>query len=116
MLVNRIAGLNRVLETTVTGLQLIKERRTSPPTGTSTELGRLLWVDPAPLIHPRLRMIIIWSAKSASTPTMIWFFHLLGQLSAARDFSGWPADYRDYVYYYSELYREGYAQDLTSFK
>jgi hypothetical protein len=110
------ARLNRGAETFFTGIHLIKESRTSPPSGSNTKFGRLLWRSLPPLIHPRARVIIIWSAKSACTQTLIWFFHHLGHLRSARDFHIWPHDYRDYVYYYSELYRDAYRLDFSTFK
>ena len=38
-----------------------------PPPGAASELGRLPWTDPRPLIYPRKRMIVVFSPKYACT-------------------------------------------------
>ena len=86
-----------------------------PPPGAASELGRLLWTDPRPLVYPRKRMIVVFSPKSACTSVVIWFFHHLGHASAARDYSSWPHRYRTEVYYKSALYRRAYERDLSKF-
>ena len=86
-----------------------------PPPGAASELGRLLWTDPRPLIFPRKRMIVVFSPKSACTSVVIWFFHQLGHTAAARDYSSWPHRYRTEVYYKSALYRRAYERDLSKF-
>jgi hypothetical protein len=86
-----------------------------PPPGAASELGRLLWTDPRPLIYPRKRMIVVFSPKSACTNVVIWFFHQLGHSAAARDYSSWPHRYRTEVYYKSTLYRRAYERDLSKF-
>jgi hypothetical protein len=86
----------------------------APPRAAS-ELGRLLWTDPRPLVYPRKRMIVVFSPKSACTSVVIWFFHHLGHTSAARDYSSWPHRYRTEVYYKSALYRRAYERDLSKF-
>ncbi|MEA2986406.1 MAG: hypothetical protein QOD94_2660 [Alphaproteobacteria bacterium] len=86
-----------------------------PPPGAASELGRLLWTDPRPLIYPRKRMIVVFSPKSACTSVVIWFFHQLGHTAAARDYSSWPHRYRTEVYYKSTLYRHAYERDLSKF-
>jgi hypothetical protein len=86
-----------------------------PPPGAASELGRLLWTDPRPLIYPRKRLIVVFSPKSACTSVVIWFFHHLGHSAAARDYSSWPHRYRTEVYYKSALYRRAYERDLSKF-
>jgi hypothetical protein len=85
------------------------------PPGPSSELGRLLWTDPRPLIHTRKRMIVVFSAKSACTSAVIWFFHQLGHGKAARDYASWPHRYRTEVYYKSRMYRLAFERDLSTF-
>lgn len=86
-----------------------------PPPGASSELGRLLWTDPRPLIFPRKRMIVVFSPKSACSTVVIWFLHQIGHAKAARDYSSWPHRYRTEVYYRSALYRNAYERNLSKF-
>jgi len=86
------------------------------PPGPGSELGRLLWTDPRPLIHPGKRMIVVFSPKSACTSAVIWFFHQLGHGKAARDYASWPHRYRTEIYYKSRLYRNAFARDLSKFQ
>jgi hypothetical protein len=88
----------------------------APPPGVETEMGRLLWSAPTPLIHPAARMLVIFSAKSACTNVLIWFLHHLGHAEVARQFHNWPHEYRERVYYYSELYRKAYKLNFNQFK
>src|SRR5262249_41777851 len=81
-----------------------------------TEIGRLLWSRPPPLINPDAKFVVIFSAKSACTNVLIWFFHHLGHLKAARDFHVWPHEYRVRVYYHSQLYQRAYKSDFSEFK
>jgi len=108
--------VNLAWETFLTSYYWAKGKRTAPPPGSQTEFGQLLWRASPPLIHPRARVLVLYSPKAACTQVMIWFLHQLGHLRAARDFHVWPHDYRDYVYRYSELYRNAYAMDFTKFK
>jgi hypothetical protein len=85
------------------------------PPGPTSELGRLLWTDPRPLIHTRKRMIVVFSPKSACTSAVIWFFHQLGHGTAARDYASWPHRYRTEVYYKSRIYRLAFERDLSTF-
>lgn len=82
----------------------------------NSEMGRLILQQPHPLIDPRSRMIVLYSAKSACTNVLIWFLQHLGHADAARDYHGWPHQYRDQVYYQSLLYRQAAAaRDLKTF-
>jgi hypothetical protein len=47
-----------------------------------------------PLINGDDRLVLIWSPKAACTSLLIWHFHRLGILKAARMYSGWPHAYR----------------------
>jgi hypothetical protein len=80
-----------------------------------SKLARLLVVRPKPLIHPAARMILVFSAKSASTNSVIWFLNQLGHAPAAADYNPWPHRYRNEVYYLSKLYRDALGMDLTGF-
>ena len=108
--------ITRVVETLGTAGDWIKRDRLSPPPEATGEIGRLLWSDPPPLIHPRGRFIVVFSAKSACTNVLIWFLTQLGHARAARDFHIWPHEYRTTVYYYSNLYRNAFQSDLRQFK
>jgi hypothetical protein len=108
--------IKRAAETLGTAGDWIKRDRMSPPVEATTEIGRLLWSDPPPLIHPGRRFIVVFSAKSACTNVLIWFLTQLGHARAARDFHIWPHEYRTTVYYYSRLYREAFQSDLSEFK
>jgi hypothetical protein len=82
----------------------------------NSEMGRLILEHPHPLIDPRSRMVVLYSAKSACTNVLIWFLHHLGHAEAARDYHGWPHQYRDHVYYQSLLYRQvATSRDLKTF-
>ena len=81
-----------------------------------SEIGQLLQHRPRPLIDPHNRMIVIFSAKAASRSLVIWFWHHLGHLQAAHDYSTWPHRYRNDVYYKSELYRAACRSDLSDYK
>lgn len=108
---NRLIGSWHALSQ-ATGLDRLTGDR---PPGATSELGRLLWTDPRPLIHTRKRMIVVFSPKSACTSAVIWFFHQLGHGKAARDYASWPHRYRTEVYYKSRLYRLAYERDLSKF-
>jgi len=88
---------------------------TGPPPGAATEIGRLLWTWPRPLIHPDARLLVIHSEKAASTNVFIWYLHQLGHAKAARDFHNWPHYYMNHVLYSSELYRGAYDLDFATF-
>lgn len=47
-----------------------------------------------PLIHPRHRFVVLFSAKSACSSVVIWYLHTMGLLEAARSYSDWPHDFR----------------------
>jgi hypothetical protein len=97
----------------VTGLEQVIGKGDRPPV--ASELGRLLWTDPRPLILPRQRMIVVFSPKSACTSVVIWFFHQLGHLKAARDYASWPHRYRTEVYYKSRVYQRAFERDLSRY-
>ena len=61
------------------------------PPGPGSELGRLLWTDPRPLIHPAKRMIVVFSPKSACTSAVIWFFHQLGRYELRAEIARLPS-------------------------
>lgn len=88
---------------------------TAPPPGADTELGRLLWTVPRPLILPQARTIVIFAQKSACTNVVIWYLHHIGHAKAARDFHYWPHNYLYRVLHYSQFYRDAYKLDLSSF-
>jgi len=46
------------------------------------------------LIHPQYRFLAIFSAKSACSSVVIWFFYTMGLLEEARNYHEWPHQYR----------------------
>lgn len=88
----------------------------SPRFNPATEIGRLLQTTPRPLINPKARFIVIFSAKSACSSVAIWFFNQLGHLEAAQDFHRWPHEYRRNVYYRSKLYENAFRRDLSKLR
>lgn len=107
--------MRRAAEALRTAGDWLGSGESSPPSSIS-EIGRLLWIDPKPLIHPKHRVIVIFSAKSACTNVLIWFLTQLGHRRAARDFDRWPHQYRMDVYYHSRLYRDSLCGDFNGFK
>ena len=90
-------------------------RKDPPPPGVNTELGRLLWTWPRPLIHPQARLLVIHSQKSACTNVAIWYLRQIGHAQAARDFHYWPHYYLSQVLNHSEFYRKAYDLDFLKF-
>jgi hypothetical protein len=76
-------------------------------------MGRLLWHYPPPLIDPANRLVVIFSAKSACTNVLVWFFHHLGHAKAVRDYHPSPHQYRTQVYYRSKLYQRAYRMNFS---
>ena len=46
------------------------------------------------LIHLDYKCLVIFSAKSACSSVVIWFFHTMGLLGEARSYNEWPHQYR----------------------
>lgn len=108
--------IDRLADTFDTTRRWLKRERMAPPAEWKSEIGQLLWTVSPPLIHPGRRFVVIFSAKSACTNVLIWFLTQLGHAAAARDFHIWPHEYRETVYYFSQLYRDAFRQDLSDFK
>lgn len=70
----------------------------------------------APLLDPQRRLAVLFSPRSGCTSISIWFFRLIGQVRAARDFDPWPHNYRNLVYYRSALYFRALFDDLASYR
>ncbi len=60
--------------------------------------------DPRPLLLGSAKLGIIWSAKSACTTVLLWYFWHRNLLQTARAYSGWPHVYRNRVLYAEETY------------
>jgi hypothetical protein len=86
------------------------------PPGAATGFGQLLWAYPPPLIDPARKLMVIFSAKSACTNVLVWFFHHLGHAKAVRDYHPSPHQYRTQVYYRSKLYHRAYRIKPERFK
>jgi len=108
--------IDRWADTLDTTRRWLKRERMAPPAEWNSEIGRLLWTASPPLIHPTGRFMVVFSAKSACTNVLIWFLTQLGQAKAARDFHVWPHEYRETVYYFSQLYRDAFRSGLEDFK
>lgn len=65
-----------------------------------------------PLVDPQMRFLVVWSAKSACTTTLIWFLHATGQAEAARRLDDWPHRYRSGVLYRSPVYYRMKDEDV----
>jgi hypothetical protein len=65
--------------------------------------------DPRPLISAETGIGLIWSAKSACTTSVIWFFAVSGHLGRATEFDPWPHEYRDHVLRHSPDYLRSLA-------
>jgi hypothetical protein len=63
-----------------------------------------------PLINGEEKIVVIWSPKSACSTVLIWHFHRLGVLKAARMYHGWPHDYRAQVLNNAEATRHWAVQ------
>jgi hypothetical protein len=81
-----------------------------------TQIARLLSLHPRPLIDSRNRMLVIFSPKSACSNVVVWFFHHLGHLQAARDYHPFPHRYRIAVYYQSRIYQDAFDNDFTKYR
>jgi hypothetical protein len=65
--------------------------------------------EPRPLIFSPGNLGIIWSAKSACTKVVAWYFKLNNLLHAANFYDDWPHKYREEVLYRSDVYRRWLA-------
>jgi hypothetical protein len=70
---------------------------TRPPARPDPELLATLRRNSHPLISIDRRLIVLFSAKSACSSTLIWFYKQTGLLEAARARSNWPHVYRQQV-------------------
>jgi hypothetical protein len=59
---------------------------------------RIYRIGPRPLINPQAGFILLFSPKSACSSAVIWFFHTLGLLEAARAYNEWPHFYRTEIF------------------
>jgi len=60
---------------------------------------------PAPLLLPPLSIGLIWSAKSACTTSVLWYFAIAGLLKEALVYDPWPHKYREQVLPTIDYYR-----------
>ncbi|MBU2943919.1 sulfotransferase family 2 domain-containing protein [Shimia thalassica] len=63
-------------------------------------------VTPMPLIFSQKRVVLSFSPKSACSHAIIWFLLKENLLPAANYFSHWPHDFRNKVYYNSQVYKQ----------
>ena len=70
--------------------------------------------EPRPLVLGPEKLVVIWSAKSASTTVLLWYFWHCGLLEAARLFGHWPHLFRNRVLYAADYYRAWVGEvDIT---
>jgi hypothetical protein len=62
-----------------------------------------------PLVDPQGRFITLFSAKSACSSVVIWFFKQLGCMDEARGYAEWPHRYRIERWYKDSRYLEALA-------
>lgn len=65
---------------------------------------------PRILFDPGIKLALLWSAKSASTFAVKWFFKQAGLLEEALAYHPWIHNYRMQVYYHSDSYRQDLAK------
>lgn len=56
-----------------------------------------LKISPGPLLFPPKSLGLIWSAKSACTTSILWFYAVAGFLKEALAYDSWPHKYRTEV-------------------
>lgn len=76
---------------------------------------QLVRLDPAPLIDPDRRFVLIWSPKSACSTALIWFYEGIGCREEAERLDDKPHTYRRQVHEGSRFHRRALACDLTDF-
>jgi hypothetical protein len=76
-------------------------------------IRQAILVRPEPLIDPVSKLIVLYSAKSACTNVMAWFWHRIG-LGKEADARGNPRHYR-LKYFNSDRYRSALDDDLTTY-
>lgn len=79
-------------------------------------LAKTLLEESPPLLDPRRKLMVIFSPRSACSSVVVWFFKLIGQAKAARDYDPWPHNYRIDVYYRSALYYQALLDDLARYR
>jgi len=60
---------------------------------------------PCPLLFPPRGLGLIWSAKSACTTSVLWYFAVAGLLKEALAYDPWPHKYREQVLPTLDYYR-----------
>ncbi|NNE38201.1 MAG: sulfotransferase family 2 domain-containing protein [Gammaproteobacteria bacterium] len=66
-----------------------------------------------PLIDPKFRFMLFFSAKVGSTFISKWFFEQIGKLNEALEYSHWIHNYRIKVYYKSPQYKQDLKRALA---
>lgn len=75
--------------------------------------------EPQILLNNELKLALLWSAKSACTFSIKWFFNHLNLLDAAQYYHPWIHHYRIQVYYASHGYKKAmkaFKEEPSSFK
>lgn len=69
-----------------------------PKLATKSNLAKRILLNPKPLFHPNLPIVIYWSAKSGCSAVTKWFFYQLNLLEEAYKYSYWVHNYRHEVF------------------
>jgi len=80
----------------------------------SGDLLELLGKETRPLICPPMGIGLIFSAKSACTTAVLWFFAVTDMLNEAVAYDPWPHKFRIEKLLRSEVYKEWLACDLAA--
>jgi len=73
-------------------------------------------LNPRPLADADLKLILVWSPKSACSSALIWFYHLTGQHNAAQHYADNPHPYRADIFYNTERYRRALTAPLQDYR
>ena len=75
-----------------------------PELASKSNLAKKILLNPKPLFHPDLPIVIYWSAKSGCSTITKWFFAQLDLLEEAYKYSNWIHNYRYEVFQEKQEY------------
>lgn len=61
--------------------------------------------EPRPLIDPKNKLVLMWSAKSGCTFAIKWFLYQMNLLDEANEMYWWVHSYREKVFYEKDFYK-----------
>jgi len=77
---------------------------------------RILRSTNLPLVDPHLKLMVLWSPKSACTTVYTWFAGITGRLEDVLAHSTWPHDHRTAVYEVSPETKAAIARNLSTYR